>query len=316
MNSSQGSSTDRLAVIHSKLSAAVEELAGSDEWRRMLAVAARFPTYSPSNVLLIAVQRPDATRVAGLRMWNAMGRRVRKGEKGIAILAPCLYRSRDAEPVSPGVKEPDDVRGEARQLQGFRAVHVFDVAQTDGEPLPEVAPKLLTGAAPESLWDRLADLVVGEGFTLERGDCGGANGHTRFDARVVRVRDDVDPAQAVKTLSHELGHIRAGHETRFLDPAQRTVECRGIAEVEAESIAYLVMTTAGMQCDAYSIPYVAGWSGGNAEVLRATSSRVLAVARIITTGLSAAAPTAPDRQEGLLVRGEFVHKSETISLHR
>ena len=83
--SSRRDSTDRLAAIHAQLTRAVEELAGSDAWRRMLAVAARFPTYSPSNVLLIAIQRPDATRVAGLRMWNSMGRRVLKGEKGIAF---------------------------------------------------------------------------------------------------------------------------------------------------------------------------------------------------------------------------------------
>lgn len=316
MNSSEGESTDRLAMIHSKLTRAVEELAGSDAWRQMLAVAARFPTYSPSNVLLIAVQRPDATRVAGLRMWNTMGRRVLKGEKGIAILAPCLYRSRAAEPVAPVVKGPDDVGGEGSQLRGFRVVHVFDVAQTDGEPLPEVAPELLTGPAPESLWDRLADLVAGEGFALERGDTGGANGYTRFGDRVVRVRDDVDMAQAAKTLGHELGHIRADHETRFLGRGRSSVICQGVAEVEAESIAYLVMNSVGVQCDGYSVPYVAGWSGGNAEVLRATASRVLAVARTISAELRPTAPTCPMPQTVLSARNNAVHPPEAIDLHR
>ncbi len=204
----------------------------------MLAVAARFPTYSPSNVLLIAVQRPDATRVAGLRMWNSMGRRVLKGEKGIAILAPCLYRGRDAEPTHDASERRDDVReSAAKELRGFRVVHVFDFSQTDGHPLPVVARELLSGAAPESLWDRLAGLVEGDGFTLERGDCRGANGYTRFDGRAVRVRDDVEPAQATRTLAQELGHIRGEHETRFPARVYGSVACRGVAEVEAESIA-------------------------------------------------------------------------------
>ena len=80
---------------------------------------------------------------------------------------------------------------------------------------------------------------------MERGDCRGANGYTRFDDRVVRVRDDVEPAQAAKTLAHELGHIRADPETRFTDTYHRSVDCRGIAEIEAESIAYLVTSAAG-----------------------------------------------------------------------
>ena len=87
--------TDRLTLLHQQLTMAVDDLAHSDAWRRMLDVAARLPTYSPSNVLLIAVQRPEATRVAGFRAWKSLGRHVLKGEKGIAILAPCLYRAND-----------------------------------------------------------------------------------------------------------------------------------------------------------------------------------------------------------------------------
>lgn len=299
---------DRLAQLHEELTAAVDHLAHSDAWRRMLEVASRLPTYSPSNVLLIAVQRPDATRVAGFRAWKALGRHVVKGEKGIAILAPCLYRASD-----PGEGEvnratsgeglataPEDAQ---RQLRGFRVVHVFDVAQTEGEPLPDVAPDLLVGSAPDRLWERLAGLVEADGFVVERGDCRGANGHTRFDDRVVRVRDDIDPAQAVKTLAHELGHIRADHEGRFTDTYHRSVECRGIAEIEAESIAYLVTAAAGLDSGGYSVPYVAGWSGGDPALLRATASRVLTTATKIDEELGGVArvprprtPPAPSLQ--------------------
>lgn len=279
MRASPSSRSDRFDQLHAQLTAAVKDLASSDAWRRMLEVAARLPSYSPSNVLLIAAQRPDATRVAGYGTWKSLGRQVRKGEKGIAILAPCLYRSREERDTPrEDPTTPDEMVITRRELRGFRVVHVFDVSQTEGDRLPEIEPELLAGAAPAHLWDGLARLVEADGFSVERGDCGGANGYTRFDGHVVRVRDDVEPAQAVKTLAHELGHIRADHENRFQDTYRRSVQCRGIAEVEAESIAYLITTAAGLESAAYAVPYVTGWSGGDATLLRESASRALTIA--------------------------------------
>jgi len=285
---------DRLAALHAQLTAAVEDLAKSDAWHRMLETAARLPTYSPSNVLLIAVQRPDATRVAGFQTWKTLGRSVCKGEKGIAILAPCLYRGPDD---SPGPRassaEAQTAQDRAhRELRGFRVVHVFDVSQTEGEPLPQVAPDLLRGAAPDRLWEHLESLVNDDGFEVERGDCHGANGFTRFDDKVVRVRADVDPAQAVKTLAHELGHIRADHGARFAAGYHR-FECRGVAEIEAESIAYLITSTAGLDAGAYSVPYVTGWSGGDPALLRASATVAIRTAEQIEGDLRHIAATGP-----------------------
>ena len=295
MDAAAAARADRLSQLHAQLTAAVDDLAHSDAWRRMLDVAARLPTYSPSNVLLIAVQRPEATRVAGFRAWKSLGRHVLKGEKGIAILAPCLYRGSDTAEKQVRQMPSGEVSATAqetaqRELRGFRVVHVFDVTQTDGEPLPDVAPDLLIGSSPANLWERIAGLVEADGFVVERGDCSGANGYTRFDDRVVRVRDDVEPAQAAKTLAHELGHIRADHETRFTDTYRRSVNCRGIAEIEAESIAYLVTSAAGLDAGSYSVPYVAGWSGGDPALLRATACRVLATATHIDEELRSVAP--------------------------
>lgn len=291
---------DRLIRIHQQLTAAVTELTSSDAWARMLQVAARFPTYSPSNVLLIAVQRPDATNVAGLRTWNTLGRRVRKGEKGIAILAPCLYKDRS------DVEVPDDptpARGappegvHSRVLRGFRVVHVFDVTQTEGEPLPTATPKQLKGAAPQQLWESLTGIVERDGFHLERGPCGGANGRTRFDDRAVRIREDVDPAQACKTLAHEIGHIRADHQTRFGSHYHASVGCRGLAEVEAESIAYLVSAAAGLDSGDYTVPYVAGWANGDVDLLKRTATCVLTVSR----GVLSDAELSPQRADAALM---------------
>lgn len=296
---------ERLAAAHARLLTAVEALTAGEEWRRMLTVAARFPTYSANNVLLIGVQRPDATRVCGIRTWNSLGRRVRKGEKGIAILAPCLYRPRPGEPGArtaaeaarprsrgpqPARPEPppaaaEDRRREPRELRGFRVVHVFDVAQTEGDPLPEVAPRMLTGEAPRLLTARLVETIRGDGYGVQRGPCGGANGYTDFAARTVRVREDVADAQAAKTFAHELGHIRAEHRTRFLAAPGSSLGCRAQAEVEAESIAYLITCAAGLTAEAYSVPYVAGWSGGNTDLLREAATRVIGTARTILDDL-------------------------------
>jgi antirestriction protein ArdC len=285
---------DQLAGIHERLTTAVADLAGSDAWQHMLHIAAHMPTYSLNNVLLVAVQRPDATAVAGYRAWRAAGRQVRKGEKGIAILAPCLYSPDRAQsqPADRGQEDGPSGAGAPRVLRGFRVVHVFDLSQTDGPDLP-ADPHLLTGPAPDDLWERLAQLVHDDGFALERGDCHGANGYTDYRNRVVRVRDDVDPAQAVKTLAHELGHIRADHKHRFADQYRTSPRCRGQAEVEAESIAHLVTNAAGLDTGAYSVPYLAGWSGNDPTALRDAAARVLDVAARISAQLDGHRPAGP-----------------------
>jgi len=267
---------DKLTEAHERLTQAIENMTSGEDWQAFLAMASRFHTYSPNNVFLILTQCPDATRVAGYRAWQALGRQVRKGEKGLAVLAPCTYkRDEDDQP------KPDPESSPKRVLRGFRLVHVFDVSQTEGDPLPEVdRPSLLEGDAPAELWQRLADQVAAAGFTLERGECHGANGFTNYLTRTVRVRDDVEPAQAVKTLAHELAHVVLHDGTEY------GKGCRGRSEVEAESVAYLVCEAAGMTSAAYSFPYVAHWADGETDVVRATASRVVGAARTITSAWS------------------------------
>jgi hypothetical protein len=159
-------------------------------------------------------------------------------------------------------------------LRGFRVTHVFDVSQTDGKPLPDAGPSLLAGGSPRGLWDRLADQVHGAGFTLDRGDCGTANGYTDHTRKHVRVRDDVSPAQASKTLAHELAHV-------LLHGPDEPARERNVAEVEAESVAYVVTGAAGLPTEGYSVPYVASWSAGNSDVVREAAARVLSTARHI-----------------------------------
>ncbi len=254
------------------------------------------------NLLLIGAQAPQATRVAGYRSWQSLGRQVRKGERGIAILAPCTYRPKvaeRAEPAAPAGQEPATTcsggaapqgGGGGRQVRGFRVAHVFDLAQTEGDPLPDVEPALLTGQAPAGLWNDLASQVTGHGYALERGDCAGANGYTDPTRRVVRVRDDIDDAQAVKTLAHELGHLECGHVVDL----PTYLMCRGRCEVEAESVAYVVAAAHGLDASGYSFAYVAGWAGGDLSVVRQAAETVTKAARTILSHCSADTATAPE----------------------
>ena len=263
---------DKLAEVHDRLIAAIDDLVSGDDWRRFLEASQRLHAYSPNNVLLILAQRPTASRAAGYRTWQSLGYQVRRGEKGIAVLAPIVSRRRpvDGDDEHPGV---------VRILRGFRVVYVFDIEQCDGPPWPDVRPALLTGDAPAALWDLLAAQVNAAGFSIERDACTGANGRTDFDAHSVRVRDDVAPAQAVKTLAHELAHVLLHDGTEY------ATVCRGRAEIEAESVAFLVLTTTGVDAGSYSFPYVAAWSDGHTDRVAHTADRVITCARQIIAGL-------------------------------
>jgi antirestriction protein ArdC len=284
----------------------------------MLAVAARLPSYSPHNLLLIASQRPDATRIAGYSTWRQLGRQVRKGERGIAILAPVSYRVSDGgdrtatEKAAARPADPGD--GEVRRvLRGFRVAFVFDVAQTDGPPLPELRPQLLDGQAPPGLWSALARQIGDAGFRLVRGDCAPANGVTDRVTRMVTVREDLPDAQAVKTLAHELAHVMLHGADA---PASMT---RERAEVEAESVAYLVTTAHGLDAADYTVPYVTGWSGGQVGLVLDTAERVLSTAG----GILAAAPTLatgaikpPERETRVAARRRTLAVTQAQSVRR
>lgn len=151
-------STDRVRELHDRLIAQVAALVTGEDWVRYLTVAARFHSYSANNLWLILAQRPDLAteggRVAGYQSWKRLGRQVNRGAKGIAILAPCVYRSRGTEEADPATAPADsqsrspadgttESAGAARVLRGFKVVHVFAQSDTTGDDLPEVRPVLL-----------------------------------------------------------------------------------------------------------------------------------------------------------------------------
>jgi antirestriction protein ArdC len=273
--------SDRLTALHDTLTEAVEALTTGEQWAAMLTAAARFHRYSLSNLLLIYTARPDATRVAGFRTWLSLGRCVRKGERGIPILAPCTYKT-DAESDDAGPATGADVTGDGtprRVLRGFRVVYVFDITQTEGDPVPDVTPVLLDGDDPGRLWDALAAQVESAGYVLDRADCSPANGVTDYLTRRVSVRPDLSAAQSCKTLAHELGHVLL-HAPGDGIPRERR-------EVEAESVAYVVCQASGLVTDDYSLAYVAGWAQGDLTLVKDTADRVIGTARAVLDRLAA-----------------------------
>ncbi|GAA3623637.1 ArdC-like ssDNA-binding domain-containing protein [Microlunatus ginsengisoli] len=297
-----------LEELHDRLRRAVDALESGEQWQAWLEFARGFHRYSFNNLILIWSQRPDATTVASYRTWQAKGRQVRKGETGIRVLAPILRRTPVVDDHGQPVRGDDGWQRTRQHVVGFRPVPVFDLSQTDGPPIPEPArPVLLAGDAPAGLWDALAAEVTARGYRLLRGsldDLHGANGLTNPTRREVWVRHDVQPAQAVKTLAHELGHILLHTDPDQPDPADPDqadtdgtggVVCAGVREVEAESVAYLVAAAHGLDSDTYTFPYVASWASGPAaaeglligDIVTRTGARVMrASAELIdaTTG--------------------------------
>ena len=292
-----------LDKLHTQLSVGILALNDPQAWQDWLQFSSQFHRYSFGNSLLIMLQDPRATHVAGYQAFKAMGRQVRRGETGIKVLAPITRREPRLDDAGRPVRD-DQGRVVCRtQVVATKPVTVFDVRQTDGPPLPD--PKigeaaLLTGQAPPGLWDRLQGLLEERGFDVRRGvDLGGPNGYTEFGQRLVMVRGDVDDAQAVKTLAHEAGHV-------ILHPDQQGRDCRGILEVEAESVAYMVTSAHGLDSSQYTFNYVAGWALNAvteqrdlADILRTTGQRVIGAADLILQATQPA-PSITDAALGAL----------------
>ena len=253
------------------LSAGIADLTTSEKWTQYLDVQSKFYRYSPNNVMLILLQNPYATRVAGYRAWQALDHQVLAKESALRILAPMTYKKKDAP------------EGEsAREIRGFKLVPVFDISQTEGPDLPDIASKL-EGLAPEGVFAKLTEFAQGIGFRVERPESldSGANGDTSHSEGRIRVVSSNSEAQQAKTLAHEIGHAL------LHDPAVETTRdlARGLKELEAESAAYVICTALGMDTSDYSFGYVAGWAGGAPEALQGIKASTGRIQRAATAVL-------------------------------
>jgi len=287
----------KIEALQQKMTESVGALVTGEDWKRALEFAAKFRSRSFNNTMLIYVQHcaafqegrvpePAPSYVAGFKQWLSLNRHVMKGQSGYGILAPVTARFASSTPVNVESwrrlgrgEKPRPGEVVRSRLVGLKSAHVWDLTQTDGDPVPESPrPALLQGQAPAGLWDGLADQITARGFELRlvshAGAIGGANGLTDYTTREVSVRMDMDDAAQVKTLAHELGHVML-HGPDNADAAMH----RGIAEVEAESIALMVGAGHGLATDAYTVPYVATWASSvpgqsPVEVVQSTAERV------------------------------------------
>jgi len=206
----------------------------------------KFHNYSYNNVLLIGMQKPEATHVAGYRTWQELGRQVRKGESGLSILAPIHAMIED---VSSGEKRPS--------VSGFRTVAVFDISQTEGAPLPvgPVVTEIVTATESGMVLGRyLCDNVQSLGATVadeSRAEIPIGNGYYRPGDKHIGILDTLSADHRAKTLVHETAHLVADHKGY----AGRKDE-----ETLAESVAYVVLQHFGINSGAYSFGYIASWA--------------------------------------------------------
>lgn len=268
---------EKLAAVQCELEAAVAGLRDDAEWNRYLDVMQRFHRYSPSNQILIALQTGGrATRVAGFRKWQEMDRHVRRGEKGITILAPKTITETDVDENGKPIAGPDGKPRKHRVIIGFTTATVFDISQTEGADLPDAdAMMRLTDTPPAGFRDDLEAAIAGAGYTVSYQDhAGGAHGYTDPATKRVVISRELTDADQTATLAHELAHIEAGHVDRVAEYHTGHNGRRDAMEIEAESIAHTLCAVNGMDTTRGSGRYIAHWGDTDPERVKRAAETV------------------------------------------
>jgi hypothetical protein len=260
-------------ALHASIATQVEQLRDSDRWTAFLDFAQAFHAYSINNVLLVMSQSPEATRVAGFRQWQCLNRQVRKGSKSIKIFG---YSTKKV------TEEDENGESHEKRIARFPILSVFDISSTDlidpdlGDPSTITAQ--LTGTDDHGIVDTLTTYLTGQGWTVTRQSLPGTmNGVTRPETRTVVIDEDLSLEAAAKTTLHECAHVLLG----YTEDMAAYAEHRGLMEVEAESVAYVVSGLVGFDTSAYSVGYVAGWADGDTDLIKSTAVRVLRTAHQI-----------------------------------
>ena len=265
-NSDKGSQKDQVKEILEKLEKGVTELFESDRYKEYLSCMSKFHSYSLNNILLIAMQKPDAAFVTGFHAWHDKhGRNVKKGEKGIRIFAPVKYKVK-VESDIPG-EEPKEI-----EKTGFKVTYVWDISQTEGKELPSIGVNELKGDVNEyTKLMRALRLNCPVPITFEDIE-GSAKGYYNDSNKEIVLRSGMSQTQTIKTLIHEMAHQRLHSKDAIGKDChvdQRTME------IEAESIAFTVCKRYDLDTDDYSFGYIAGWSSGkDAKELKTSLERI------------------------------------------
>ena len=274
--------------IMQSLESGVEELFTSNRYQEFLKTMAKFHNYSFNNTMLIAMQRPDATLVTSYKNWQSMGRQVMKGEKGITIIAPAPYKKMKEKEVLDENQRPimgTDGKPKTEQVEvtvpHFKAVTVFGIAQTSGEPIQTLAPELLTAAVQD--FDSFMQAIQKISPVPIRFDeiDDNANGYYHNADKEIVIKKGLSESQTLKTAIHETVHAKL-HDREIME-SLGVEKDRLTKEVEAESVAYCVCSSFGLDTSDYSFPYIAGWSSSremkemkaSMDVIRKTAGEMI-----------------------------------------
>lgn len=283
----------KVQEITEKLEQGIKELFESEKYKTYLNTMSKFHNYSFNNTMLIAMQKPDATLVAGFKAWQKnFDRHVKKGEKGIRILAPAPYKIKEErdkiDPVTQELLLDKDGNPQKEEVEitipAFRAVSVFDVAQTDGKPIPELAAKeLLSDVEGYQDMIRAVEAISPVPIELEE-IAGDSKGYYDREAKRIAVQENMSESQTLKTMIHEVAHSKL--HSKEVEQDEQMKKDRNTKEVEAESIAYTVCQHFGIDTSDYSFGYIAGWSSGrDTKELRASMDTIRRTASELITGI-------------------------------
>lgn len=285
---------EQIKEITDKLDAELKSFVDSDKFKSYLKTMSKFHNYSFNNTILIAMQKPDASLVAGFRAWETnFNRHVKKGEKGIKILAPAPFKKNiEQEKVDPDTKMPiydadGNVKKEVVQITvpSYKVATVFDVSSTEGEPLPQIGVDELTGNV-EGYKDLIVAIKNIAPVPVEMAEIdSGAKGYFSPSEQKIVINEGMSELQTLKTLIHETAHSllhdKDGSKIEGLDDTEK--KTRNSKEVEAESVAYTVCEYFGIDTSDYSFGYIAGWVRTlelmelkeSMETIRKTASHVI-----------------------------------------
>ncbi len=283
----------KVQEITEKLEQGIKELFESEKYKTYLNTMSKFHNYSFNNTMLIAMQKPDATLVAGYKAWQKnFERHVNKGEKAIRILAPAPYKIKEErdkiDPVTQELLLDKDGNPQKEEVEitipAFRAVSVFDVAQTDGKPIPELAAKELLSDV-EGYQDMIKAIEAISPVPIELEEIAGdSKGYYDRVAKRIAVQENMSESQTLKTMIHEVAHSKL--HSKEVEQDEQMRKDRNTKEVEAESVAYTVCQHFGIDTSDYSFGYIAGWSSGrDTKELRSSMDTIRKTASELITGI-------------------------------
>ena len=274
---------DKIKAALDRIDHSLETINTNEDWLKFLSFQSLFYNYSYANTILIYSQNPEASFVKGFKAWNKLGRYVKKGSKGLAILAPCFRKIEEfKEPENKAIYQDAEAKKETRRvISGFRVAYVYDIADTDGSD--EYIPVLVKGLAGNSeaekeIYDRLLAVISRE-YTVKEVKGTASKGSFNLETKVISVRSDLEYLQKIKTLLHEMGHA-----VDFSLHPESDIS-RNRRELIAESVAYVVALRLGLDTSSYSMSYIQSWLKDKDE-LKIIADTVQKVSYIIINKLA------------------------------